>query len=337
MSVIKNILVTGGAGRLGNYVCPYLKELGYNVAATDIIPPRPDSTNAKLRIPFIKADLLNIGDLMKAIAFSQADMVVHLGAITGSTELQRPFEDKERGPVASGRFAYLWRMEEDTCMKVNTMGTFYVLDACRRLDVKYCIAASSYYAYGQGGQIAGHPIDIPSLPITEDMPCQPGDTYSLSKVLGEEIMKAYTRAYDMRCVAMRLNGVFYHDNPRAKFVYKFPVPCPTEKYKEGYLDGGLEEHVDSRDIARFIGLAIEKIDELPNPFEAFNVWSCTHFDVETRVAYAVKYPQYGDMVNNIQGYDGIFSIEKARRLLGYEPLYDWKKGTVDYTNDDYKK
>ena len=39
----------------------------------------------------------------------------------------------------------------------------------------------------------------------------------------------------------------------------------------------------------------------------------------------------------LNGYDGLFSIEKARKLLGYEPAYDWKQGTVEYTNDDYKK
>ena len=135
---------------------------------------------------------------------------------------------------------------------------------------------------------------------------------------------------------MRLMGVFYHDAPFAKFVYKFPVGCPTQN-KNGYLDGGFEEHVDSRDIARFIGLAIEKFDDLPNAFEAFHVWSCTHFDCETAVAYAAKYPAYGDMVKGIKGYDGLFSIEKARKLLGYEPLYDWKKGTVENTNDAYEK
>ena len=223
------------------------------------------------------------------------------------------------------------------CMKVNTMGTYYVLDACRRMDVKYVIGASSYYAYGQAAQIGGRPITIKSLPITEDHPMEPGDTYSMSKYFGEEMMKAFCRSYDMRCVAMRLMGVFYHDMPFAKFVYKFPVPCPTEQNKNGYLDGGFEEHVDSRDIARFVGLVLEKFDTLPNPFEAFHVWTCTHFDCPTAEAYAVKYPAYGDMVKGIKGYDGLFSIEKARKLLGYEPAYDWKQGTVDYTNDDYKK
>jgi len=332
-SMIKNVLVTGGSGRLGNFVCPYLKSQGYNVVSTDQVPAPKESENAKARIPFIKADLLSVGDLLKAILFAKADAVVHLGAIPSSTELQSPFDDRELGPAPGGRVTS-WRMEEDTTMKVNTMGMYYVLDACRRLGVKTCITTTSYYAYGQGGQIGGKPIDIPRLPIDEDMPCQPGDTYSLSKYLAEEIMKAFTRSYDMRCVALRLNGVFYYNAPFAKFVYRFPVDCP-EKAPEGkgYIDGGLSEHVDARDVARIIDMALQKIDDLPNAYEAFNVWSCTHYTCETRIAYRAKYPQYGDMVDNIKGYDGLFSIEKARKLLGYEPEWTWRKGNVEPTND----
>ncbi|NLN46433.1 MAG: hypothetical protein GX153_07695, partial [Clostridiaceae bacterium] len=37
-SMIKNVLVTGGSGRLGNFVCPYLKSQGYNVVSTDQVP-----------------------------------------------------------------------------------------------------------------------------------------------------------------------------------------------------------------------------------------------------------------------------------------------------------
>jgi hypothetical protein len=62
-------------------------------------------------------------------------------------------------------------------------------------------------------------------------------------------------------------------------------------------------------------------------------WSCTHYTCETHIAYRAKYPQYGDMVDNIKGYDGLFSIEKARKLLGYEPEWTWRKGNVEPTND----
>ena len=89
---MKNILLTGGSGRLANYVAPYLQDLGYNVTLTDIVTPKPDSENAKRGLPFVKADLLNIGDIMKAIAMSECDAIVHLGAIPFNVELQKPYE-----------------------------------------------------------------------------------------------------------------------------------------------------------------------------------------------------------------------------------------------------
>ena len=96
--MIKNVLVTGASGRLGNYVAPYLADQGYNVTCTDVVMPKPDSENAKRHLPFIKGDLLNIGDMMKAIAMSQCDAIVHLGAIPFNVELQPPYAPQPAGP-----------------------------------------------------------------------------------------------------------------------------------------------------------------------------------------------------------------------------------------------
>ena len=87
----KKVLVTGGAGRLGNYVAPYLKSKGYKVTTFDINLPAPDSRNAKEHIPFVKGDLLSLGDCMRAIAHAEADVIVHLGAIPFNTEIQAPY------------------------------------------------------------------------------------------------------------------------------------------------------------------------------------------------------------------------------------------------------
>ena len=54
--MIKNVLVTGFSGKLGNFVAPYLQDQGFNVTGTDIVLPKPDSENAKRGIPFVKAD-----------------------------------------------------------------------------------------------------------------------------------------------------------------------------------------------------------------------------------------------------------------------------------------
>jgi len=320
---MKNILLTGGSGRLANYVAPYLQDLGYNVTLTDIVTPKPDSENAKRGLPFVKADLLNIGDIMKAIAMSECDAIVHLGAIAHNVELQKPYEkvSGEGGALDGRRFN--WHMEEDATMKINTMGGFYVLDAARRMGVKDVIVTTSFFSYGVGFQLSGNKFIPDYLPIDEEHPCRPEDSYSLSKFLTEEVMKAFSRAYGMNTIAMRLLGVY---NPIMKN-HEFGMDLnwiPEDLEERRNKNFFYWEYVDSRDIARFIGLALDKIGTLPNKYEAFNVWTGTRIDAEPSEFYAKLEPKFADMVKDLKGRDGIFSIEKARKLLGYEPAYHWK-------------
>jgi len=275
----KNILVTGGAGKLGNYVCPYLKEQGYNVTSFDRVPlvMGDTSANSKAGVPYVYGDLLSLGDCMRAIAHAQADYIVHLGAIPYNTETQ-PAYARDYAHADGARF--MQRTGEDDTMKINTMGTYYVLDAARRLGVKNVIAASTYFVLGIGFRISGTSFVPEYLPIDEDHPLLPEDTYSLSKYLNEETMKAFARAYGMKFVAMRLLGVFYEDNEFSKRVYKFGVTVPEPKPEEvDYMVSNTYQFVDARDIARFVELAIEA-DNL-SPFEAFYLATDTTYVDDT--------------------------------------------------------
>lgn len=324
--MVKNILITGFSGKLGNFVAPYLQDKGYNIVGTDIVLPNPESENAKRRIPFVKADLLNIGDLMKAIAMAQPDVIIHLGAIPFNSELQPPYDTTpKKGPSLDGvRSNY--SMPEDNTMNINTMGMFYILDAARRMGVKNVIAATSYFSYGLGFRLSGEPFVPEYLPIDEEHPCWPEDTYSLSKYLGEEIMKAFTRAYDMNTVAMRLMGVYYHDMELSRAMYDLGQgQSYPETPEDGVITGNTYQYVDARDIAVFTGLAIDKLGKLPNQYEAFNVITDVRFDVpDTKEFYEKRFPTLKDKLDGLREGEGLLSIRKAEELLGYHPQYSWK-------------
>mgnify|MGYP005805551945 CR=1 FL=1 len=324
--MVKNILITGFSGKLGNFVAPYLQDKGYNIVGTDIVLPNPECENAKRRIPFVKADLLNIGDLMKAIAMAQPDVIIHLGAIPFNSELQPPYDTTpKKGPSLDGvRSNY--SMPEDNTMNINTMGMFYILDAARRMGVKNVIAATSYFSYGLGFRLSGEPFVPEYLPIDEEHPCWPEDTYSLSKYLGEEIMKAFTRAYDMNTVAMRLMGVYYHDMERSRAMYDLGQgQSYPETPEDGVITGNTYQYVDARDIAVFTGLAIDKLGKLPNQYEAFNVITDVRFDVpDTKEFYEKRFPTLKDKLDGLREGEGLLSIRKAEEQLGYHPQYSWK-------------
>jgi nucleoside-diphosphate-sugar epimerase len=319
----KNVLVTGGSGNLGNYVCPYLKEQGYNAASFDVNPARPDSPNAKARIPFIQGNLTSLGDCLKAIAFAQPDVIVHLGAIPFNPELQPPFA-KVYTQAAEGAH-YNQSIAEDAAMEINTMGAFYIMDAARRLGVKKVVAASSYFVLGLGFRLSGTPYVPEYLPMDEEHPLLPEDSYSLSKVLSEEIYKSFVRSYGMQVTAMRLLGVYYHTVEWSRNMHQFNVTVPPADDKnKGYLLGGVYQYADARDISVFVKLAMEA--ENLSPFEAFYVATDTSFNEPTQTVVAKRWPSLVEKAKAIPGTEGLISIKKAERLLNYKPAYSWRNG-----------
>ena len=170
----KNVLITGGCGRLGRQ-CYYELHNEYNITLLDRVAPdkQPFPWKPEKDCKFVMGELTSLEDCMRAILLSKADCILHLAAITHATEV--------------GRFVYQ-REPEDLCWDVNMNGTYYLLEAARRLGVKKVIFASSYYATGINHNASGMPWEIPSLPVDENQPCQPQDSYSLSKCLNEKMV-----------------------------------------------------------------------------------------------------------------------------------------------------
>jgi nucleoside-diphosphate-sugar epimerase len=319
----KNVLVTGGSGRLGNFVCPYLKEQGYNVSSFDVAPSKPDSANVKAGIPFVQGSLTNLGDCLRAFTFGQPDVIVHLGAITHNVDLQPPYAKEYNRSITDG-VRLNWEMPEHATMEINTMGSFYVMDAARRLGIKQVIAASSYFVLGIGFRLSGTSYEPEYLPMDEDHPLLPEDSYSLSKVLGEEIYKAFVRAYEMRVVAMRLLGVYYHDDERSRMMHQFNITVPAATPEDkGYLISNTYQYVDARDIAVFVKLSIEANNL--NPFEAFFVSTDTKYTEPTAVIAARRWPFLVEKAKDISGTEGLISTKKAERMLGFKPAYSWRE------------
>jgi nucleoside-diphosphate-sugar epimerase len=306
--MIKNVLITGGAGGVGRYVAEELRGK-YGVTLFDRTLPSQVRHPWEPDFPFVLGDLTSLADCMRAISIAQADAIVHMGAIPFNTERQ-PFE--------TGPFRGIQRMPEDETMRVNTMGTYYLLDAARRLGVKKVAAASTFYVLGLGFRISKKSFKVEYLPIDEEHPLCPEDTYSLSKVLNEETMAAFSRAYDIQCVAFRLMGVNY---PHAQ-THQFGV---TPEAKPGHVGGPIGttyQYVDARDVAQACRLALES--EKLGGFEAFYLSTDTTLAEETRPVVERLYPDLKAMAANLKGHEGMISIKKAQELLGYQPKWSWR-------------
>ena len=152
------VAITGGSGRLGQYV---LRALGdQELRVLDLVAPFDQ------RIDFHKVDLRDLAGMQAALR--DIEVVVHLGGIDRS--------------VAT---------DDAVTMQVNTIGTWNVFEASRRAGVRRVIHCSSSSVTGIDQSNPGMPPCY--LPIDEVHPLRPADAYGLSKRCGEQIAESYAR------------------------------------------------------------------------------------------------------------------------------------------------
>lgn len=172
---MKKVVVTGGSGRLGQFVIRELLARRYQVLSLDRVVPRE-----KLCMSWL-VDLRHPGDLFEALrgAFG----IIHLGA----------YQAPNLAPDAE-------------TLSNNVSATYNVLRAAADMGVKRVVMASSTAAFGF---IYATKLWAPEyLPLDELHPSTPQDSYGLSKVLGERIADSIVSLYPgMTLSSLRFPGV----------------------------------------------------------------------------------------------------------------------------------
>ena len=281
----QRIVVTGGSGKLGRACVQDLLEHGYEVINADIFPPK------ETLCPFYKVDFENMAqtiELLSAMDFEHSrgvDAIVHLAAIPGP------------GIVPN-----------ETAFRVNTMSTYNIFEAARRLGIRNIVWASSE-------TLLGLPFDEPPpyLPLDEEYAPRPQSGYSLSKFVGEEIAKQFCRwDPELKVVGLRFSNVMEPLDYAA-----FPSFDKTPAQRRFNLWG----YIDARDGAQ----AIRK--SLQAPLKGANVFIIANADTvlsrPNKEVVAEFYPGVRFKRETAPN-ETLLSIEKARSVIGYEPQYGWR-------------
>lgn len=164
------ILVTGGAGYIGSHTVRELRERGADVVVYDNL-----STGHVESIgdtPFVKGDLFDTELLCKTLREYKVDAVIHFAAYSLV------------GESMTNPAKYYHN---------NVAGTLALLDAMLAENVKYLVFSSSAATYGDCGDGL----------ITEDSPQNPTSVYGQTKLMMEQFMQDYDKAYGMKYVALR--------------------------------------------------------------------------------------------------------------------------------------
>jgi nucleoside-diphosphate-sugar epimerase len=274
------VVVTGGSGMLGRWVVRHFVEQGYDVLNVDT--RRPDEPVCKTLI----ANLENLGETYGAL--SGADAVVHLAAIPA---------------------AHIYTPE--VTFRNNVMSTYNILEAAAGLGIRKAVIASSESSYGI--VFAVHPPAPQYVPVDENHPQLPEDSYGLSKVVNEKTAEMFHRRTGMQVVSLRLGNVI-----PPEWYERFPsfINRPEER------DRILWSYIDTRDAASACRLAIET-DGLGAV--ALNIAADdSSMAVRSRDLLTARYPGVTDIRAPLEGHETLLDNAKAKRLLGWQPAQRWR-------------
>jgi len=282
------VLITGGAGKLAQYVAQALCDR-HEVILTDKNPLPEGCEDVRKHMPFLQGDLTHKEHCFRVT--EGIDAIAHLGAIAGA------------GP--------------DTFM-VNTVSTWNLYESAQAHGVKRVALASSINALGLGPyRVSEKGFPLQRLPIDEEQLADPQDNYSLSKYVNELTARAFFSAYGIRTHCLRLCGIW---RPEWFETYR---PRPLEQLKrpnhEGYLVSTWH-YVHSVDAAEAFRLSLEA-DDAPGFAVYYVVAPSTNRPEPTRDLIARFLPQWLPLAEGITGRQGLYSTTKIGRELGWQARY----------------
>ena len=307
-------LVTGGAGFIGSNLCEALLSMGYRVRCLDDLSTgKQENTEMFSDNPnyeFIKGDI--------------KDLDVCINACKGV--------DYVLNQAAWGSVPRSIEMPLFYCAN-NITGTLNMLEAARQNNVKKFVYASSSSVYG----------DEPNLPKKEGREGNLLSPYALTKRCDEEWAKQYTMHYGLDTYGLRYFNVFgRRQDPDG--AYAAVIPKFLKQLMSGEAPTINGDGRQSRDFT-YIDNVIEanlKACLAPSEYagEAFNIaYGGREYLIDiyyglTQALGVDIEPVYGpDRKGDIKHSNA--DISKARKMLGYDPEYDFEKG-IKLAIDWYK-
>jgi nucleoside-diphosphate-sugar epimerase len=201
---------------------------------------------------------------------------------------------------------------DELTFRVNTASTFNVFEAAPLLGIRRVVWASSETTLGLPFER-----ELPRYaPIDEEHPPLPESTYALSKVISEEMARQYSRWSGIPYIGLRFSNVMEpHDYDR------FPGFWDDAKLRRWNLWG----YVDARDVAQSCRLALDV--DLADAQVFIVAAADTVMNRPSAELMAEVYPDVE--LRGVGEFGTLLSIEKARRVLGYEPAFSWRDAIGD--------
>jgi nucleoside-diphosphate-sugar epimerase len=281
---MRRVAVTGSSGKLGRAVAAHLLDQGWEVVALDRIASPTADAISSV------VELTDFGQAAEALSgiddrHDGVDALVHLAAVPAPGLL----------PNA-------------TTFANNITASYNAYAAALRAGVRKIVWASSE-------TVLGLPFDEPPpyLPVDEEYPPRPNRTYSLVKTLEEEMARQLCRWYpDLSMTGLRFSNVMDPED-----YARFPSYDSDPQLRRWNLWG----YIDARDGAQAVRRALENEAVGADVFIIAN--ADTVMSRPNEELLAAVFPDV-PLTRPVGPNETLLSIDKARRVLGYEPQHSWR-------------
>ena len=288
------LLFTGGSGKAGKHCIDYLRDQGHTILNVDLIDLGHDSVQTRLaditdagQIFDVMSSYANYHELDLGQGVPKFDAVIHFAAIPR-----------------------LMMTSDNECYRVNTLGTYNVLDAAIKFGIKKVIFASSETTYGVC--FADGEVKPDYLPIDENHPTIPQDSYAMSKVVNEATAKSFQRRSGIDIYGLRINNVIEPHEYKEKFPAYMENPDLRRRNIFSYID------------ARDLGQMVQKcLDTDGLGYEVFNVSNDDH-SVGLSSEELIETYYQGVEIKTPKVPESFYTNEKAKQLLGFQPCHGWR-------------
>jgi UDP-glucuronate 4-epimerase len=307
--MVKNILVTGGAGFIGSHlVDKLLREGNWRITVVDDLNDFYDPAIKRANIArhqqnsnyrLSEADIRQKAGLERVFQDTRFDCIVHLAARAGvRPSLEQPL----------------------LYSQTNVEGTLNLLELAKQHNVKQFVFGSSSSVYGINAKV----------PFSEDDPIrQPISPYAATKAAGELLCHTYTHLYGMRCICLRFFTVY---GPRQRpdlAIHKFARLISEGKPIPVFGDGTTRR--DYTFVDDIIAGVRAAIDYDQTDYEVVNLGESRTVELRELISLLEKELDLPAQIDRQPLQPGdvpqtFADITKARRLLGYDPQTQIESG-----------
>ncbi len=288
------VFFTGGSGTAGRHAIAHLQAQGHTVVNADLVP-------SGLDISELLIDLTDAGQV--------------IGAMSQFTD----FHELEPGTGVPSydavvHFAAIPRVMIGTdgeCFRVNTVSTYNVIEAAVKLGVPKVIFASSETTYGIC--FADGEVKPQYVPVDEEHPTVPQDSYAMSKVCNEATARSFHARSGIDIYGLRLNNVI------EPHVYERDFPTfmsdPAKRRRNFFA------YIDARDLGHMVDCCL-KTDGLG--FEVFNVSNDDMSVGITSTEVIERFYSDVPVTRQMGEHETFYANDKAKRMVGFAPKHSWR-------------